>query len=73
MLLFLSVRAAVTTFYSVGSSIGEDITCIDRLNSCNFANAEAWCARGWVDRVGRMQLGVRESVYSVGVKTKEMI
>ena len=50
-------------FNSVGSSVGEDITCVDGLNSCNFASldTEAWCARCWVDRVGRMQLGVMES------------
>ena len=50
-------------FNSVGSSVGEDITCVDGLNSCNFASLDTvtWCAMCWVDRVGRMQLGVTES------------
>jgi len=50
-------------FNSVGSCVGEDITCLDGLNSCNFASldTETWCARCWVDRAGRMQLGVGES------------
>ena len=50
-------------FNSVGSSVGEDITCVDGLNSCNSGSldTEAWCAKCWVGKVGRMQLGVTES------------
>ena len=45
------------------SSVGEDVTCVDGLNSCNFASLDtgAWCARCWVDRGARRQLGVGES------------
>ena len=46
-------------FNSVGSSVGEDITCVDGLNSCNSCSldTEAWCARCWVDMWGGYSWG----------------
>eukprot|EP00092_Neocalanus_flemingeri_P024704 GFUD01026793.1.p1 GENE.GFUD01026793.1~~GFUD01026793.1.p1 ORF type:complete len:668 (-),score=194.26 GFUD01026793.1:41-2044(-) len=69
-----SVCECCNTFLKdVGSCVGEEVSCVTGLNSCDFVSldCDSWCKRCWGDRVRSVQM--REGESEMVEKKKEWV